>query len=35
MAFVYFVFAEFFFLFDQPAKLLGMYILRVNLDVLK
>ena len=26
---------NFFFLFNQPAKLLGIYIVRVNLDVLQ
>ena len=26
---------RFFFLFNQPAKLLGIYIVRVNLDVLQ
>ena len=35
MAIVYFIFADFFFLFNQPAKLLGIYIVRVSLDVLQ
>ena len=35
VAFVYFLFAEFFFLFNRPAKLLGIYIVRMNLDVLQ
>ena len=35
MAIVNFLFPEFFFLFDQPAKLLGVCVVRVNLDVLQ
>ena len=35
VAFVYFLFAEIFFLFNRQAKLLGTYIVRVNLDVLQ
>ena len=35
VAFVYFLFAEFFFLFNRPAKLQDMYIVRMNLDVLQ
>ena len=35
VAFVCFLFAEVFFLFGPPAGLLGIYIVRVNLDVLQ
>ena len=35
VVFVYFLFAEIFFLFNRPAQLLGIYIVRVSLDVLQ